>query len=169
MQCNIASSLVALRLIGAVFFVLGGRGAFASDHSSPTEQQTLQQAYQHLLTVRRFALGGIGFAGTISDGERAFQTVAASTNALELFRAVLKNGSAEGQMYALCGIHRLAPQSFSSHARSLADAESRIRTMSGCLLSEERSSNIVARIAAGSYDLNIGVAQIRCSAYPEAR
>ena len=160
MKRNIASHVALLELTLAVFLIFG-RGGFAAELPPPAEQKTVRQAYEQLLSTRTFAFGGIGFAGTISEGEKAFRIVAESPNALDLFETLLQNGRAEGRLYALCGIRKLARPSFEAQARTLVDAEPRIITMSGCLLSEELSSNVVARIAAGSYDANIGIAQIR--------
>lgn len=160
MKNNVASHVVAFGLAVAVFLPFGG-GGFAAEAPLQAEPGTLQQAYQKLLSTKIFAFGGVGFAGTTSEGEKAFHTVAASTNALELFTAVLKNGTREGQMYGLCGIRSISRQSFDAHARALASADTRIMMMSGCLASEESLSSVIARLAAGAYDLHIGVAQIR--------
>ncbi len=139
-------------LVGAMLFLIGCYG-FAAEPVRPPDKKTVQEAYRTLLSTNiPFAFDGVGIAGVTSKGEKAFRTVAGSTNALELFQAIVKDGSSEGQMYGLCGIHKLAPESFDAFARPIVSANRKVITMSGCLMSEDRASEVVARIARGSYD-----------------
>ena len=112
-----------------------------------------QQAYEQLLTVRRFAFGGVGYAGVTSQGEIAYRAIAGSTNALALFSATFTNGNAQAKLYALCGIRRFAPGTFDAHACSLIVANPQVETMSGCIVRHEFATNVVARISSGSYDI----------------
>lgn len=163
MKRNVASQFVALGLAvtGAVAFLAAGNPGLAAEPPSPSGERTVLQAYQQLLSAKRFAFGGIGFAGTISQEEKAFHAVAASPNAVELFTALLKNGSGEAQLYGLCGIRKSAPRSFDAQSRPVLSANLKINTTSGCVVSEENASDVVARIAAGSYDLQISNVRIR--------
>jgi hypothetical protein len=141
---------LGLALVGAAAFFVASRGLAAE--RSP-DKKTVQQAYRKLLSTNvAFAFGGVGIAGVTSEGEKAFRTVAGSTNALELFRAIVRDGSPEGQMYGLCGIRKLAPESFDAFAKPIVSANPTVWTMSGCLRSQEPASEIVRRIARGSYD-----------------
>ncbi|MEO8429362.1 MAG: hypothetical protein ABI651_19900 [Verrucomicrobiota bacterium] len=148
----------AVALLSGLVLVGAGEVALATEAPTPTHKQTSEQVYQRLLSARFFAFGGVGFAGTPSEGERAFHTILASANALELFKSALTSTDtrAEASLYALCGIRRLAPEAFVSHARALVARNPKVRTMSGCIAMEDRASNIVARIAGGSYDLYVG-------------
>ena len=119
-------------------------------------EQTPQQAYEQLLSVPCFAFGGVGYAGTPSDGERAFHTILASPNAARLFRAALTNGTSEAQLYALCALRRLERETFDHHSARIMAANPSVRTMSGCMQTDERASNVVARIGSGQYDLWLG-------------
>ena len=157
MKRNLASHFVVFGLGLAVLvaaLVFGGH-VFAAEPIRSPEGPTVKQAYDELLSVQFFAFGGVGFAGTTSEGEKAFRTVAASTNGLELFTAVLKHGNAQGQLYALCGIRALAREKFETSAKPLVTANRKVTTMSGCMGMEEGASNVVARISAGSYDAQI--------------
>lgn len=122
----------------------------------PSDRPAFPEAYQQLVSVRFFAFGGVGFAGTTSDAEKAFHAPAASTNALELFTAVLAHGNTEARLYALCGIRRLAPEKFEVLSRSVADGDLKVATMAGCEVMEELASSVAARIAAGRYDIYTG-------------
>jgi len=116
------------------------------------DSPTPQQAYKPLLSVGCFAFGGVGYAGVTSDGERAYRSIACSTNALALFSAAVTNGNAQTKLYALCGIRQFAPRTFDTNAKPLLIANPRVKTMSGCILRSESTSNVVARIASGFYD-----------------
>ncbi len=115
-------------------------------------EKDIEQAYHKLSSARFFAFGGVGFAGSTSEGEKAYGEICASSEALPLFKAALTNENPCTKLYALCGVRRLEPKSFDKLARPLAEANPPVRVMSGCILSEEGASNIIARIKRGAYD-----------------
>jgi hypothetical protein len=125
---------------------------FTMARSFAVEADKPQDPAELLTKVHVFAFGGIGFAGMTSDGERAFDAILATTNALPLFETVLRSGSPEGRLYALCGIRQLAQAKFDSAAKLFRSDKSKVRTVSGCLAFDEPVCDIVARIALGSYD-----------------
>ena len=122
----------------------------AADSSSTNKVLTIEQAYAQLLSVERFAFGGTGRAGIESEGSTAFRTIAGSTNAMNLFESILRNGKPAGQLYALAGLRKLDPDNF-SHYERLISAESKVETMHGCIVEEEKASDVVARIRHGDY------------------
>ena len=159
MKHKLASQLLVSGFASVVFVavVAFGSHGFAAEPVGPSDGSIVQQAYQQLLSTKFFAFGGVGIAGTASEGERAFHAIAASTNALELFTAVLAQGNTEAQLYALCGIRRLAPERFDVLAKAVVVANLKVSTMAGCIGSDDRASNVVTRIAGGSYDLYTGL------------
>src|SRR5262249_42320651 len=122
---------------------------FAGEPIAPKDPQ---QAYQQLLSIKSFAFGGVGYAGTTSQGELCFRALASSTNALQMFRAALTKGTTAGQLYALCGLRRLAPKDFDTAASPIIAANKTVTEWQGCLVCGQQASNIVARIKSGSYD-----------------
>jgi hypothetical protein len=118
----------------------------------PPAPPTPQQAYKQMLSVPRFAFGGVGYAGVTSPGEVAYHAIAGSTNALALFSTVFSNGNAQAKLYALCGIRQFARGRFNSYADSLRSANPKVETMQGCLVLDEFATNIICRISTGSYD-----------------
>ena len=54
-----------------------------------------------------FALGGVGYAGIMSEGERTLREILKEADAAKRLESVLPNASAAGQLYALLGL-RLA-------------------------------------------------------------
>ena len=147
--------------VATVFLSLACSSLLAGAPSLETRPEPLMEAYDQLLSAKVFAFGGVGFAGVLSEGEKAFHIVAGSTNALDLFKAAVENGTPEARMYALCGIRKLAPDKVDAYAKPLQSANPTVVTMSGCLGSEEAASNVVTRIVAGSYDWRIGNSQMR--------
>jgi hypothetical protein len=125
----------------------------------PPDPPTPQQAYEELLSVRRFAFGGVGYAGVTSRGEIAYCAIAASTNALKLYSAVLTNGNAQAKLYALCGIRQFAPVTFDEWAKPLVAENPQVETMHGCIVSQEHATDVVARIKNGTYDIYLKTAK----------
>jgi hypothetical protein len=111
-----------------------------------------RQARQQLLEAKFFAFGGVGFAGTKSEGEKAFQEVLTSPDALLFFKAAVTNDNPVARLYALIGIRKLESESFDKLAMSLRDSNPRVTTMTGCMVNEERATDVLDRIKAGSYD-----------------
>ena len=51
-----------------------------------------------------FALGGVGYAGVMSEGERTLREILKEADAPKRLASVLPNASAAGQLYALLGL-----------------------------------------------------------------
>ena len=131
------------------------------------EEPRVDLACEVLLSTQCFAFGGVGFAGTISDGEKALRTLMKSPKALDLLTAVLAKARPEGKLYALCGIREMSPGKFKALAEDVASKSPKVCTMSGCVEVEETTRNVVARIASGSYGLQVTGGNMRAS--PGAR
>src|SRR6185369_13177997 len=144
--------LITLALIAALNLMISF--SIRAQVNRPPDPPTPQQAYEQLLSVRCFAFGGVGYAGVTSEGEKAYRAIAGSTNAVALFSAALTNGNAQAKLYALCGIRQFAPRTFEAQSKSLLSANPQVETMSGCMVSNEFATNVVARIASGSYDVH---------------
>jgi hypothetical protein len=138
-------------LVAALVVLFSVERCFSSDLSSQGSN-SVQTAHEQLLNIKCFAFGGVGYAGTTSPGEIAFRAVLESTNALELFETTLSKGSDEAKLYALCGIRSLNKESFNAAAKSLKATNPKVTTMSGCLVTEEKVSVVIRRIADGAYD-----------------
>ena len=142
-------------LAGVAFLVPGSRG-FGAEWEP-------EKAYERLVAAKVFAFGGVGFAGTTSDGEKAFHAVLASTNGLEVLRKVLKKGTWEAKMYALCGMWKLAPREVQAEAERIVREKATVKMMTGCLMFEEPVSKVVERISSGAYDGDVKRGQTRLS------
>ena len=135
------------------FLMLGSRG-FGVEWEP-------DKAYERLMKTDVFVFGGVGFAGTTSEGEKGFHVVLASTNGVEVLRKVLKDGTREAQMYALCGLRKLAPDDFRTEAERIGAEKATVKMMTGCLMFEEPVSKVVERIRSGAYDGDVKRGQNR--------
>ena len=143
-------SQALLRLVIVVALLLNSFCVHADDAAQPKD---CQAAYKELLAVDYFSFGGVGIGGTTSPGETCFKTIATSPDGLQLFKSALTNGTTESKLYALCGIRKLAPTEFNSAAAPIIAKNPPVNLMSGCIASSIGSSNVVAQIKNGVFDL----------------
>jgi hypothetical protein len=105
-----------------------------------------------LAKVTTFAFGGIGYAGTMSEGEAAFRQVWKQSDAARHFRLIFLWSTPEARCYALTALQILDPAEFKKCAEEFRqNPPERIQTMSGCLMNEESAQQVLERIEAGRY------------------
>ncbi len=145
-----ANSIVPWLVLG---WALCGSAATAPGPANvkPTPEE-VRKASESLVVTRLFAFGGVGEAGTVSPGEKAFRTVVASAKAVSLFRTTLARGTPEAKLYALCGLRRLDPRSFKAASKDLVTANPKVTTMTGCIVWHEQAATLVKKLAEGRYD-----------------
>lgn len=119
-------------------------------------------SFQKLENTPLFAFGGIGFAGTTSEGELAFHEVLISQSAENDFRRLLKSGNAPAKCYALVGLRLKNRAAFDKHVKLLITSKEEVQTCSGCIKSKMSMSYLVASIQSGTFDQ-------RASATPRPR
>ena len=107
---------------------------------------------EHLMAARTFAFGPIGTAERISDGEFAVRAIMKNPEAPQLFKTAYAQATAEGQLYALCGIHVTSADSFDDFASPLRSETRDVKTMSGITTTNEPIATVVQRITSGDYD-----------------
>ena len=136
-----------LRRLVFAFLLLGMMPASA--------QKPLEQIVQGMAQVDFFAFGGVGFAGTTSEGEMGFRTVMSEPpdRALALFETLYATGNLQAKGYALVGIRALKPARFKELYKALLTSKDNITTMRGCIVSSEHFSDIVRQIDKGNYDV----------------
>jgi hypothetical protein len=124
----------------------------------PFASWTPQEGYEYLIVARQFAFGGISVNGHTSTGEVAFQAVLRSRDAVQIFKLVFSQGpnegTAEGKLYALCGIRATDRAAFESYAKLIASTDADVTTMRGCIIGHEKAADVVKRITDGVYDSN---------------
>ncbi len=122
--------------------------AFAEPLSASDSVSRLQHA-------RIFALGGIGYAGVMSDGERALRTVLKQSDASMSLEAVLPHASVAGQLYALLGLRLRDRAAYARALHTLPPRDSQVETMRGCSVGRESFRELVSKIEHGRYDSSL--------------
>jgi hypothetical protein len=105
-----------------------------------------------LKAAQWFALGGIGVAGTTSKEERAFRSLLHEPNATGELKALLSEANLAGQCYALLGLYVLHDAAYQENLARYKSSDARVKTVAGCMITEQPVSSVVSNIAAGQYD-----------------
>lgn len=105
-------------------------------------------AYQALLKVTVYALGPTGIAGTISQSEKDFDLLMEQSNNHQIMLSLTNRASLAGQMYGLLGLRRLRHQLFDQVYNRYADSDQQVTTMSGCIMTGRKVSQVAAGIKA---------------------
>jgi hypothetical protein len=119
--------------------------AAASGLASNDDWNTLKAA-------QWFAMGGIGAAGTTSKEEWAFRSLLHEPNAAGKLKALLSEANLAGQCYALLGLYTLHDAAYEESIARYKSSDARVKTVAGCMITEQPVSSIVSNIAAGRYD-----------------
>ncbi len=100
-----------------------------------------------------FCIGGFGYAGTISPGEKALRELMKRTDAKSALIKLLDEATPEGQMYALAGLKTIAPAEFKARLKAYRTRSGQVRTARGCIVTDEPVSQVVKEVEAGQFDL----------------
>ena len=103
-----------------------------------------------------FALGGVGVAGTMSEGERALREVLKEPDAVARLERALPNASPAGQLYALLGLRLRDRAAYQRALEKYRANDASVQTMRGCLLQQESFRELVKQIERGDYDSFLG-------------
>jgi hypothetical protein len=112
-------------------------------------------AISGLAHTQLFAIGGIGVAGSMSDGERDLRTVLDQPNAAAVLREILSRATPAGQLYALLGLRLRDRAAYEQVLPALRKRSDVISTARGCILMKEEMASIVREIEHGDYDAAI--------------
>lgn len=105
-----------------------------------------------LESASHFAFGGVGVAGTTSQGEREFRAILDGKSPKKDFLALLKSGNPQGRCYALVGLHLVDAKAFDAAASKLEKSKTSVATIGGCIIMSQPMGAIVTNIRAGRYD-----------------
>ena len=94
-------------------------------------------------SARIFAIGGIGYAGVITDEETAFNALCKAPDAAEQFRRLLREATIEGQMYALLGLRQVGASDYKTQADRYRRSTRKVNTGSGCEIGPDKVSYVV--------------------------
>jgi hypothetical protein len=105
-----------------------------------------------LKAAQWFALGGIGVAGTTSKEETAFRSLLHEPYAAGKLKALLSEANLAGQCYALLGLYILHDAAYQENFARYKSSDARVKTVAGCMITEQPISSVVSNITAGRYD-----------------
>ena len=99
-----------------------------------------------------FALGGVGVAGTMSEGERALREVLKQSDAVSRLESLLPEASAAGQLYALLGLRTRDRNAYQKALLKYGARDDSVQTIRGCILQHESFAALINQIDHGDYD-----------------
>lgn len=105
-------------------------------HAQPVANVLRDSATMPLRSPPFFAMGGVGYGGEISMGERALRTMARDPNAIELFEAILddRRSSSAGRLYALLGLKWTNESRFNARLAPFLRDETSVEECGGCFV-----------------------------------
>lgn len=106
----------------------------------------IQMAFDELSKIKTFALGSTGYAGITSQGEILMLKILENESAKSKFIWMLEIGTNEAKLYALYGLRRLDKKESVRFFEKYHDFSADVQTMSGCEISTEKFSHVVAQI-----------------------
>jgi hypothetical protein len=115
-------------------------------------QLSAADATSRLERVQMFAVGGIGYAGQMSEGEAALREVLAASDAVTRLEALLPRASPAGQLYILLGLHIRDRAAYARAVGLCRQRGGRVHTMRGCIGDRESFSDLVREIDSGKLD-----------------
>jgi hypothetical protein len=99
-----------------------------------------------------FALGGVGAAGSMSEGERALREVLRESDVSVRLEKLLSDASPAGQLYALLGLRLRDRAAYERALPKLRTTDAKVQTARGCILQQESFGDLVKEIERGQYD-----------------
>jgi hypothetical protein len=99
-----------------------------------------------------FALGGVGVAGSMSEGERAVREVLKESDASSRLESLLPNASPAGQLYALLALRLRDRAAYQRVLEKYGANSATVQTIRGCILQKESFRELLKQIEHGDYD-----------------
>ena len=124
------------------------------------------EAYDTLLKTNLFAIGGVGFAGTISGGEIALKKLIEDSESVEAFKSLVVKATPEGGLYALLGLRATDCDCFDEQVERYLEVSKakfgkdgkiikekrKVTGAQGCILIVSDGLSAVNRVESGVYD-----------------
>ena len=99
-----------------------------------------------LAKVTRFALGGVGVAGTTSEGEVLARKLAKEPDAIAQFTVLAQHDNRVARLYAYWALRTLDPARAASQAPTLLSDPTKVEAMGGCMMFEDETKQLAAQI-----------------------
>ena len=101
----------------------------------------------------KFALGGIGVAGTISKGESTLRTILDAPDAVTQLEKMLPHATDAGRLYILVGLRMRDRAAYKRAFESYAKHDGSVETVRGCMISRESFQALMREIDRGNFDI----------------
>lgn len=105
--------------------------------------------FERLAAAKRFAIGGVGYAGTMSEEEKDFRVILARPSSKEDFERLFTIGNPQAKAYALLGLYVLKSPKFKELASHPQLEMITLHTQSGCIVRAEVLTEVIGRIERG--------------------
>jgi hypothetical protein len=105
-----------------------------------------------LAHVDMFAVGGVGYAGQMSEGEAALREALAASDAVTRLEALLPRASRAGQLYILLGLHIRDRAAYARALPRCRHGAGLVHTMRGCIGLRESFADVIREIDSGTLD-----------------
>jgi hypothetical protein len=102
-----------------------------------------------------FAMGGIGVAGTMSEGERALRQILREPDAASRLESMIPNATPAGKLYALLGLRVRDRAAYARALEVCRPTDTKVETARGCMLGQESFHDLVKEIDRGQYDASL--------------
>jgi len=100
----------------------------------------------------KFAFGGIGAAGIMSQGEAALRTILAEPDAVTRLEKMLPHATDAGRLYILVGLRIRDRSSYKRAFDSYSKHDSTVETVHGCMISRKSFQSLMQEIDRGDFD-----------------
>ncbi|MEY2507376.1 MAG: hypothetical protein QOH01_1705 [Verrucomicrobiota bacterium] len=110
------------------------------------------ESSSNLQSADRFALGGVGVAGTMSAGERALRELLKQPDAVAQLEALISRASPAGKLYALLGLRIRDRAAYGRALEKCRTTDAKVETARGCILGQESFRDLLKEIERGQYD-----------------
>jgi hypothetical protein len=138
-------------LFGAVRISLCFVVAYLSMQGIAPAAEEMDSVVERLANVDVFAFGGVGFAGSISPGEKDYRVILAHPAAEADFERLFTVGNLQAKCYALVGLRQVNQEKFKALSTPVRSSKGTVSTMHGCIMRHETIAAVVAAIHAGNY------------------
>ena len=101
-----------------------------------------------------FALGPVGYAAETSQEERQFKAIMAlkPDKAKQEFERLYSSGNPQAMSYALVGMRKFDHERYAELLTSARASDVTVRTMWGCIISDEKFRTVANELDSGKYD-----------------
>jgi hypothetical protein len=99
-----------------------------------------------------FAMGGVGYAGSMSAGERALRKILKAPNAVAQLESMIPNATPAGKLYGLLGLRARDRAAYARALEMCRATDTKIETAHGCIIGHESFRDLVKEIDRGGYD-----------------